>query len=105
MAKQGKKNNQYSDEFKETVVKRYLNSPISYQSLADEYGIPSKEPIRNWVAKYLNANNDKQEAFRDLRGLGSSGKPKTKFNTPEEKIHWLEAQVELLKKIVSIERK
>ena len=47
-----KRNNRYSKEFKEAVVKEYLNSEISYEDLTVKYNIPSVSTVRNWINRY-----------------------------------------------------
>lgn len=42
----------YSEEFKEKVVRAYLNGEGGYARLAKEYGMPSIGPLQRWVAAY-----------------------------------------------------
>ncbi|KHD15427.1 hypothetical protein OA81_10550 [Clostridium butyricum] len=45
-------NNSYSQEFKEKVVKEYLNGKGSVPSLILKYNIPSTHTLRRWIKKY-----------------------------------------------------
>ena len=47
-----KHNRKYSKEFKMQVVQEYLNGQGSYEELANRYGIPQRDTIRQWVIKY-----------------------------------------------------
>lgn len=42
----------YSEEFKEKVVRAYLNGEGGYARVAKEYGMPSIGPLQRWVAAY-----------------------------------------------------
>lgn len=48
------KNKAYSKEFKEQVIKEYLEGKDSYEGLANKYNIPSKTIVIKWVKKYNN---------------------------------------------------
>ena len=52
-----KHNAHYSKEFKEKVVQEYLNGNSSLFSLANKYGIRSRNTVFRWVSKY-NSNID-----------------------------------------------
>lgn len=39
----------YNEEFKVMIVNEYLNGRLSYERLAEKYGIPSSSPIKQWV--------------------------------------------------------
>lgn len=47
-------NQSYSREFKEKIVKEYLDGRESYESLSIKYRIPSHATIRQWVSRYNN---------------------------------------------------
>ncbi len=63
-----KGNRTYYRNEKIHIVEEYLEGKGSLQSIAEKYGIPSKEPLRKWVLLY-NANrelkdyNPKQEVY------------------------------------------
>ena len=42
----------YSEEFKLMVVNEYLNGWLSYNRLAEKYGVPSSTPIKQWVRRW-----------------------------------------------------
>jgi len=46
------KNRSYSKEFKEQVVREYLNGEGSMEALAIKYGIPNHRSVREWVLVY-----------------------------------------------------
>jgi transposase-like protein len=48
------RNNCYSQEFKERVVKEYLNSTSSLNELIIKYNIPSKTTLSRWIKMYNN---------------------------------------------------
>lgn len=47
-------NKPYSKEFKEKVVKEYLEGKGSIRNLAVKYDIPSSETLRQWISSYNN---------------------------------------------------
>ena len=51
---QANSNRPYSKEFKETIVKEYLEGKGSLEDLAVRYGIPSHATILQWTRKYNN---------------------------------------------------
>lgn len=48
------RNKSYSKEFKEKVIREYLDGCSSYETLAIKYQIPSIQTIANWIKKYNN---------------------------------------------------
>ena len=53
-------NNIYTEEYKKSVVKEYLDGLGSLTDLQVKYNIPQHETIRQWVIKYT-----KGEEIRD----------------------------------------
>ena len=47
-----KKNQSYSKEFKEKVVREYLNGEGSINDLTAKYKLPSTSILRSWIKKY-----------------------------------------------------
>ena len=45
-------NKAYSKEFKEQVIKEYLEGKDSLEGLANKYNISSDEIVRQWILKY-----------------------------------------------------
>lgn len=75
------KNNYYSKEFKETVVREYVEVGPPIKQLARKYNIPSHETVRNWIIKYTKGKEERK----------CSSKPevytmKSKKTTQEERI-------------------
>ncbi|WP_208560826.1 helix-turn-helix domain-containing protein [Marinilactibacillus kalidii] len=48
----------YSYEFKNKIVKEYLDGPLGYTLLAKKYGIPSISPIKKWVHRFKHLGNE-----------------------------------------------
>ena len=46
------RNKSYAKEFKDSVVKAYLDGDVSYDDLAIKYEIPALSTLKNWVKKY-----------------------------------------------------
>lgn len=95
----GRVNNKYSKELKIKVVKRYLEGGLSIQDLADEFRIPSKTQIHNWIKKY---ESEGEEAFK----YETRGNPKDKretvseftFTNLEDELKFLRMENEYLKR-------
>jgi len=97
------KNNKYSGELKLKAVKLKLEG-VPTNTIMSKLGIRSSTQINNWVKKYKESGKD--ILFEENRGKASGvgqGRPKTHFNSLEEKIKHLEKENEWLKK--SIEKK
>lgn len=54
-----KHNKTYTKEFKLMVVQDYLDGKGSYKVLANKYGIPKDETVRQWVIKYTEGEEIK----------------------------------------------
>ena len=54
-----KHNAKYCKEFKMQVVQEYLNGEGTYEDLANRYGIPQRNNIRDWVIKYTEGEEIK----------------------------------------------
>lgn len=48
----------YSYEFKKQLVTEYLSNKISYESLANKYGIKASSNFKNWVKSYEKFGDD-----------------------------------------------
>lgn len=53
------KNNQYSKDFKMTVVREHIKEGIPIKKLAREYNIPSSATVRNWIIKYTKGEENR----------------------------------------------
>ena len=91
------KNNTYSPAFKEEAVRLYFEGGRSYQQLTDELGLKDKKTLRSWVAKVQRG-----ESLEDGRGKATgsrAGRPRTRFDSLEEKLAYVEAERDYLKKL------
>ena len=102
----GRINNKYSKDFKINLVKKYLEGGVSIQELADEFKIPSKTQIHNWVRRY---EREGEEAFI----FETRGNPKNKriidesfiFDSLESELQFLKMENEYLKKYSELLKK
>ena len=91
------KKTNYPPAFKEKAVRLYLEGGRSYRQRCEELGIKDKKSLRTWVAKVkrgdsLEDGRGKHECFR-------RGRPRTKFDSLEEKLAYVEAERDYLKKL------
>jgi transposase-like protein len=87
----------YSPAFKAELVRLYLEGGRSYQQLTDEFGLKDKKTLRSWVAKM-----NRGESLEDRRGKRTGprrGRPRIKFDSLEEKLAYVEAERDYLKKL------
>lgn len=92
-----RKKTTYSPAFKEEAVRLYLEGGRSYRQLCDELGIKDKKTLRQWVGKVK-----KGESLEDGRGKSNSprkGRPRSRFSSVEEKLAYVEAELEYVKKL------
>ncbi len=99
MAKKGQKFKTYSPELKRTVVMERLKG-VSLSILCNKFNISSDGMIVRWVNDYKMLGD---EAFVDKRQyikeqIPTKGRPKTKFDSPEEENKALRLESEYLKK-------
>ena len=107
---------QYKPEFKIQAVHDYRNgkgpSQIFREAGFDLEMIGSRK-AKSSLSRWRKSLDEHGEAglFMERRGTGSTGRPSTKDTSPEEKlkkaearIQYLEAEVELLKKLEELER-
>src|SRR5699024_7513055 len=47
-----RRNNSYSIEFKNSIVKEHMERKMSAYELARKYNIPAHETVRKWIIKY-----------------------------------------------------
>jgi len=98
-----RENNKYTDEFKEKVVKEYLEGSLSADSIAMKYDIRSSTQVRRWKNKWREHGS-----FPDNRGKGSSGRPrkvKREEMTDKEYIEYLEMHLEIKKYMAFYEKR
>lgn len=87
----------YPVAFKEEAVRFYLEGHGSYRQLCEQLGIKDKRQLRNWVAKVQRG-----ESLEDRRGKSDSphkGQARTKFESLEAKLAYVEAERDFLKKL------
>jgi len=87
----------YSPAFKEEAVRLYLEGGRSYRQLAKELGLKDKVTLRDWVTKVQRG-----ETLEDGRGKSDNpckGRSRTRFDSLEEKLAYVEAERDYLKKL------
>ena len=77
MASKGQKFRKYTPEFKEKILKEYLDDVSGECSLSKKYNIP-RETIKNWLRKLEKGIDISKD------GRGCQGRPKTKNLTLED---------------------
>lgn len=101
--RRSRKNDQYSFEFKLSVVESYLSSELSYQELALSLGINNNALIGKWVNEFRIAGPDalrprKRGRKRTLGKQNESNKPaEAPANTDTSVEHVKELEDELLR--------
>lgn len=91
----------YDAVFKKKVVDLYLEGELSYQGVGEKFNI-DRSLVRRWVAKF---KADGEESFKERRGKAKGfgqGRRKTRPESPNEKMKRLEAENELLKKLLKM---
>ena len=116
--KVSRKNNKYSFEFKQNIVKLYLTGEMSYQELANQFKINNPSLIARWVIDFRNQGLEGLKPKK--RGRPSSmtkdnklPKKQLKKEYSEEEIdeikrlkeenYWLQMEIDFLKKKMELE--
>ena len=91
----------YDIEFKKKAIDLYLNKGMSYETVAKELGT-HHSVVSRWV-KHFEAEGIKglEEKRGKAKGTGL-GRPRTKPEDSEAKIRRLEAENEMLKKLLGM---
>ncbi|EJP84213.1 transposase [Bacillus cereus] len=91
----------YDVEFKKKALGLYLKEGMSYKTVEKELGI-HHSVVSHWV-KHFEAEGIKglEEKRGKAKGPGL-GRPRTKSENPEAKIKRLEAENEMLKKLLGM---
>ena len=76
-----RKNNTYTQVFKESVVKEYLQTDLSIKGMARKYNIPSHSTVKDWIIKYTEG-----EQKKDYRPKPEVYVMKSQKKTHQEKI-------------------
>lgn len=103
-----RKNNRYKNEFKEKVVKEYLEGSESADKIAMKYDIRSSTQVKRWRDKWRE-----HECFPDFRGKSKhtrAGRPRLHTTvkeemTKDEYIAYLEMQLEIKKYLAFYEKR
>ncbi|EJR93283.1 transposase [Bacillus cereus] len=89
----------YDVEFKKKAIDLYLKEGMSYKTVAKELGI-HHSVVSRWV-KHFEAEGIK--GLEEKRGKAKGpGRPRTKPEDPEAKMRRLEAENEMLKKLLGM---
>jgi transposase len=97
----GKVRKTYDVGFKKKAVDLYLKGGMGYKTVAKELGI-DHSVVRRWVEHFQDEGMKGLEEKRGkTKGLGI-GRPRTRPEDPEVKIKRLEAENELLKKLLKM---
>lgn len=79
--KVSRRHQSYTTDFKEIVIKEYLNTDIGYRPLARKYNIPGKETVKKWVLEYTEGKKIKSTFG------GTSSMTKSRKTTYEERLN------------------
>ena len=98
------KNKYYSRELKKIAINRILIGKESMNFVAIDIGLPSRSILHNWIKKYKeNCYNvigrEKSKAMTKIKKSKKTLTKKDKIKELEEKILYLEAENEYLKKL------
>jgi len=107
---------EYSQEFKLSVVRQYLESPHGIRVVARSCGLPSKNYITNWINEMLKAGLITEEELivagkKSSQNRGKKAHPyEVQASTPrerqlEEENLRLRAELDFLKKYRELERR
>jgi transposase len=89
----------YDAKFKKKAVDLYLKEVMGYKAVAKELGI-SHSMVSRWVKRYEQEGIQGLEEKRGKAKGPGKGRPRTRLEDPETKIKRLEAEVEMLKKLL-----
>jgi transposase len=97
----GKIRKTYDVTFKKKAVDLYLKEGMGSKTVAKELGI-SDSMVRRWVKRYEQEGIKGLEEKRGRSKGPGKGRPRTRTEDPETKIKRLEAEVEMLKKLLKM---
>jgi transposase len=97
----GKIRKTYDAKFKKKAVDLYLEEGMGYKTVAKELGI-DESMVRRWVKRYEQEGIQGLEEKRGKAKGPNKGRPRTRLEDPETKIKRLEAEVEMLKKLLKM---
>ena len=98
-------NKRYTGEFKQDVIERMRREKLSYREIAELYGIPSHERVRQWERIYLAEGPE--GLYIERRGRGGKGRPPKKLKPEVEEdllaeVQRLRAENDYLKKLKAL---
>ncbi|NOW99218.1 helix-turn-helix domain-containing protein [Mucilaginibacter sp. SG564] len=100
---------QYSEEFKLTVVQAYVQKNLSLRDCCLQFGIPSIGIVSVWVqahehlgAKGLISQPKGRKAVKEKKPRAKTDKPLTRLEELEKENLYLRAENELLKKLEAL---
>jgi len=91
----------YDVTFKKKAVDMYEKEGMGYNTVAKKLGI-SHSMVRRWVKHYENEGIKGLEEKRGKAKGPKKGRPRIRPENPEVKIKRLEAEVEMLKKLLKM---
>lgn len=91
----------YDVNFKKKAVDLYIKSDLGYESVAKKLGISESMVIR-WVRHFENEGIKGLEEKRGKATGSGKGRPRTLPEDPTAKIQRLEAENEILKKLLKM---
>jgi transposase len=97
----GKIRKTYDAKFKKKAVDLYLKEGMGYKTVAKELGI-DESMVGRWVKRYEQEGMKGLEEKRGKAKGPGKGRPRTRPEDPETKIKRLEAEVEMLKKLLKM---
>lgn len=94
-----RKNQRYSKEVKLKAIKMYIEESKSVKEIVEELGLRDKGRVYKWLKLYREKgevafDEETRGKFRGAR----KGRPRTKFDSIEEKMKYLKMENEILKK-------
>ena len=116
--KTSRKNNIYSFEFKQNIVKLYLTGEMSYQELANQFKINNPSLIARWVIDFRNQGLDglkPKKRGRPASMTKDKKKPKEQVKREyskeeideikrlKEENYWLQMEIDFIKKKMELE--
>ncbi|WP_316572954.1 transposase [Neobacillus sp. YIM B06451] len=97
----GKTRETYDIQFKKRAVDLYLKEGMGYKTVAREMGI-HHSVVRRWVNHFEAEGMEGLEEKRGKSRGPGKGRPRTRPEDPNEKIKRLEAENEMLKKLLKM---
>ncbi|MEB9553144.1 transposase [Bacillus cereus] len=91
----------YDVEFKKKAIDLYLKEGMSYKTTVEELGL-HHSVVSRWVKHFESEGSKGLEEKRGKAKGPGLGRPRTKPEDPEAKIRRLEAENEILKKLLGM---